>query len=243
MLWLFTKAVFAHWIATMGILLTLTPFVPNSVQKWMEARMKKEFSLKHLWIAGTLLLLFAFYQAWVDEHRNAEQLITEKSQIVGEREFWKSQSYAKDEAIRTRDGLLAQNFTTLSGTQSSLAQLSNKVLDVTKPEPMTITPFPFGVTKNTSNNVTAYMQQFLLLVNRTVTPVHLLATCDKAIASGGGGILGTKATMGGDTWSGPRSDRSYGIGVVSPAWSPTGPLLVTLYFNDANERKCSFTEY
>lgn len=65
---LFIQAVFSHWIATLGIILTLTPLIPEHFQRWIEGKMKRPLSLKHLWVVGALLLLIAFYQAWNDEH-------------------------------------------------------------------------------------------------------------------------------------------------------------------------------
>jgi hypothetical protein len=237
--WLYIKAVFAHWIAIVGVLLTLTPFVPDRARKWAEVRMKAEFSLRHLWIVGTVLLSFAFYQAWVDEHHNTEQVISDKSSATAEKEFWKAQSYAKDDALRTMTRLLAQNFNTLSGTQNSLTKLSDKILDIGKPAPRIVHTIDLGPMNSAQSNA-KHQEQFVLLVNKTIEPVHMLVKCDQPIVAAGGGIMGSRMTMLNDLWGGQRADGSWGVGTGSGAWGPESPLVVTVYFNDGDMRKCSF---
>ena len=226
-LYLFLADLFHQILFYIGGVLALVEMV---TLKWLHTPLEKK-----LFTGLTLLCLFiSCFQAWVDEHHNAEELIKDKADIVGQREFWKGQSYAKDEAIRMRDGLLDQNFTTLSGTQSSLAQLSNKILDVTKPEARVITPFL--VIKNGN------LERYLLLVNKTITPVHMIAKCDKPIVSGVGSILGSKTTILGDSWPGPRSNGRYAVGSGGNVWGPTAPLIVTLNFNELSDHQCSFEE-
>lgn len=59
--------------------------------------------------------------------------------------FWKGQSYAKDDAIRSRDQLIFQNMQALTGTQltanktqQSLTNLSSKILNLTNSGPARI---------------------------------------------------------------------------------------------------------
>jgi len=87
---------------------------------------------------GVLCLIVAFDQAWQDEHNNVKVLIAEKSALWQERDFWKDQSYQKDASLRARDELLGRNYSVLADTQSSLATLSNRLLDVAKPAPLKI---------------------------------------------------------------------------------------------------------
>ncbi len=87
---------------------------------------------------GAFFLVYAFDQAWQDEHRKVQTLIGEKAFLFGERDFWKNQSYEKDASLRTRDDLLTKNYGVLAETQSSLATLSNRMLDVAKPAPLKI---------------------------------------------------------------------------------------------------------
>jgi hypothetical protein len=191
-----------------------------------------------------ICLMIACDQAWQDEHRNVEALIAEKSSAVSEREFWKQQSYSKDDSLRTRDTLLGQNYTVLAQNQAALTSLSNRVLDLAK-EPLKITPHFLGYIPSQANsNIQAkFNGTFLVLTNNTITPVRLLVTCEAEIVQVGGGVLGTGASMGGG-WGGrvTSSKKQYGVGILSPAWTPVNPLLVTIYTNEANLGTCSFDE-
>jgi hypothetical protein len=226
-----------HAVGWAGAISTVLTFLPQHALDKISVLLTK----KRLLIATVIFLYIGTYQVWMDERNNVNQLAAEKSSIYSESDFWKSQSYSKDDTIRTKDSLLETNYTVLLNTQSSLATLSNNILDAGKPQPLKITQFFLNLGAS-DNDKTAYRQQFLLLTNRTITPVRLLATCDKEIDLAGSGVLGTKSAMLGDTWSGKRSANTYAIGLVSPAWSPTGPLIVSVYFNDPAQRTCSFDE-
>ena len=105
---------------------------------------KRALHLKTVLVVAGFCLFLSCFQAWVDEHHNSEQLIRDKAQLSAEREFWRGQSNAKDDLLRSRDDLLAANFSILGNTQQSLANLSNRVLEIAKPEPLKITPAQGG---------------------------------------------------------------------------------------------------
>jgi hypothetical protein len=222
MFFLYIKAVFAHWFATVGILLTLTPFVPDRTRKWVEVRMKQQFSLKHLWIVGAVLLGIAFYQAWVDEHYNATQLIKDKDSISRDMEFWKNQSYAKDEAIRKRDELLDKNFTTLTETQRSLTTLSNTILNLTVGAPE-ITTIPLRVQEPQLPG--KFSRHFLLLTNKIVSPVKLTFGCSGAqVYSVEPVPLPPGAMIGGAE---PLGDgHTFRVEIATPPWTSTHPIVL-----------------
>jgi hypothetical protein len=80
--------------------------------------------------------------------------------------------------------------------------------------------------------------------NKTITPVRLIVTCDSEIDSASGGVMGTGAAMMGG-WGGriTTSNKQYGIGILSPAWTPDNPLIVTIYSKvDVDVNQCSFQE-
>jgi hypothetical protein len=98
---------------------------------------KRKISSRVFLVVGILFLIVAFDQAWTDEHNNSTILIGEKAALVQERDFWKAQSYQNEASLHSRDQLLSQNYTALigeqstaNGAQSSLAQLSKKILDI-----------------------------------------------------------------------------------------------------------------
>lgn len=73
----FVHAVFAHWISLVGVVLTAMSFI----QPWIEKRFPKTRVFKGLWAVGVALLLVALYDAWLDEHHNAEVLISERARL------------------------------------------------------------------------------------------------------------------------------------------------------------------
>jgi len=204
-------------------------------------------------VIGTLCLVIAFDQAWQDEHNNVKVLVAEKSVLWQERDFWKSQSYDKDSAIRIKDGALERDTVALgataaalSYTQKTMGDLSNKILDITKPERLKITTHFLGVVSDQQNpNIQAkFNGTYVVLTNKEVTPVRLMVTCDADLVDVSTKILGTGSMLVGG-WGGKgvtRSHKQYGIGIVSPAWTPNGPLLVTIFTNDPNAGLCSFEE-
>jgi hypothetical protein len=171
-------------------------------------------------------------------------LISEKASLWSERDFWKQQSYSKDDSLRKKDDLLGKNYGVLAETQSSLATLSNRILDLAK-EPLKITDHFLGMMPSKSNpNIQAkYNGTFLVLTNKTITPIRLLVTCESEIVQAAGEVLGTGTLMQGG-WYGrvTSSNKQFGVGILSPAWTPVNPLLVTIYSNESNVGICSFDE-
>lgn len=129
--WLFVPNTLSHWVASMSSIVSFTLGIVELI------RNKKIESWIFFAIAG-LFLIVAFDQAWQDEHRNSEIMKVEKSKAESDMTFWKDQSYSKDASLRTRDELLVKNYGVLADTQSSMATLSNRLLDVAKPEPLKI---------------------------------------------------------------------------------------------------------
>jgi hypothetical protein len=73
-----------------------------------------------------------------------------------------------------------------------------------------------------------YAKQLIGLTNKTITPINLTVVCDHDIESLGASVAGTGAMLGGS-----RKTTSNGgsIGISSPAWTPTNPLLIVLNYN------------
>src|SRR5438105_9029925 len=112
--WLFFGNVFAHLVASMSSIVSFAFAV-------YEATKNKRIESWVFFAIGSFFLIVAFDQAWQDEHHNVRALITEKTNLSQERNFWKDQSYSKDASLRTRDELLGRNYSVLAHSQSSLA--------------------------------------------------------------------------------------------------------------------------
>ena len=87
-----------------------------------------------------------------------------------------------------------------------------------------------------------YHGTFLVLTNKPVSPIRLLVSCDAEIEVSGD-ILGTGSAMSGG-WGGrvTGSLKQYGFGLLSPAWTPVNPLLLTVYTDSPSLGRCTFDE-
>jgi len=125
---LFLYNVFVHLVASMSGLASFAfGFYEHLQQRKIASRV--------FFAVGSVLLIVAFDQAWQDEHWDVEVLIGEKSTLWQERDFWKEQSYQKDSTVRQMNGLLDKTYGVLFDTQQSMTKLSDKILDLNKPEP------------------------------------------------------------------------------------------------------------
>jgi hypothetical protein len=232
---LFLRDLSHHLAGWAGVGSTLSTYLPKSV------RDRVGLNRRTLIIAAGIFLYIGTYQVWMDERHNVTQLASEKAEFASDQDYWKRQSDLKDDAIRTRDGLLDKNFTVLSETQSSLTKLSNNILDVTKPESLKIIPFYLGLIESSQNtSVAPYAHSFLLLTNRTITPVTMVVTCNPGLVSAGGGILGAGSSLLGGG-GGRRAANQWEFLISAPAWAPTNPMIVSVYSAD-KEITCSFDE-
>jgi hypothetical protein len=228
---LFAKDVFAHLVASMS---GVVSFIFAMVE---HARGKKIESWAFFAI-GALCLIIAFDLAWQNEHDNVQVLIGEKSSLWQERDFWKQQSYDKDATLRTRDDLLAKNFTTLSQTEQSLSTLSTKLLEVTKPEPLRIIVAGERLPWYGGNQ--PHEMIMLGIPNKMVGAVDADVICDKAIDSVRAAMLGH------DLWTGKTPDRvgenRFHINITSPIWTPTQPLVVYVRFKNELANTCELRQ-
>jgi hypothetical protein len=167
-----------------------------------------------------------------------DRLIYEKSQFASQRDYWKQQSDEKDSAIRTRDELLARNFTVLSEAQTSLTTLSNKVLDITKPEPLKI--IMAGERLPYYGGAQPHEMIMLAFPNKVVGTVNADVSCDKEIQSARAAILGHDLWMGGGVQL--LSPKRFDVNITSPIWTPTQPLVVYVAFRSDLATECKIDQ-
>jgi hypothetical protein len=222
--WLFIHNVLAHLVASMsGVASFLFATWEHAKKKKLEARI--------FFIVGMFCLIIAFDQAWQDEHGNVKVLVGEKAALWQERDFWKIQTYDKDAALRSRDQLLAQNYTALigeqttaNGSQQSLAQLSNKILDISKPEPQEFSMRTDAV-EYPPISQGQRVSEFVMTTNKPIT-ANIVFSCDHAIP-----YLSAHIAGGGPHF--PNSveriyDNSWGIHIPSPMVTPQSPLIIVV---------------
>jgi hypothetical protein len=197
--------------------------------KWLNTPLEKR--LFNILVIGCLFI--ACFQSWVDEHHNVEELIKDKAHVSGEREYWRGQSDAKDQSVR-------ENVTALSQTQRAFADLSNKVLDITRPEPLRIL-----VKTNRLSPLDSASKKISLLSivsNKPLSPVRGVLSCEHPFQKlGGTSITGETITQASGDIS-TVNDHEVRIGVVSPALNPDTPMLVlALTAAEPGVGKCTFT--
>jgi hypothetical protein len=190
---------------------------------------------------GALFLILACDQAWQDEHSNVKVLIGEKSSLWQERDFWKDQSYQKDQSLRTRDDLLAKNYTALTQTQSSFALLSNRLLDVAGPTPRKLDTHRWKIPQTYTFANVGRVQFWTLVVtsNRALSPAKGTISCDADFKLIETTLLTHGATMsaGYDT----LSPRAVHVDFVYPPLSAENPLVFFVFTKEGAEiNECSF---
>jgi hypothetical protein len=223
--WLFISNVAAHLVASMS-------GVASFVFAIIEHARNKKIETWAFCIVGTLCLIIGFDQAWQDEHNNVKVLIGEKSALVQERDFWKEQSYAKDAMLQSRDQLLAQNYTALIGeqttankSQTSLAQLSGKILNLDKPVKQ-----KFTIGKNGWEPPTkqwSHIGQYIVMSNLPIR-ANISVKCDIPFT-----IIDASIVDGGPHF--PNSivqfdAYSWRINIPSPLITAETPLIITIGF-------------
>lgn len=220
--WLFAWNVLAHWVASMSSIVSFTLGV-------VELLRNRKTEAWIFWAIACLFLTMAFDQAWQDEHRNAELLKTEKSSAVGDREFWKSQSYEKDSALR-------QCGQSVNGLQGTLNLCVSGSVEKLKKGQLALV-----ASKMIVPDIPKYarFQQILLMSNQPVE-VEFRVHCDSEIAFVSAALLNTSTVMGG-RGGGRISPTDWDISIGAPLLTPSTPLDVVVYYSGAKEPTCSFS--
>lgn len=216
---------------------SIVSFTLGVVEYWRE---RKTEGWIFFAIAG-LFLVFAFDQAWQDEHRNASVLEQQKSFLAAENSRLSGVDAAKDVDIRRLTESISESSTAIAKTQSSYADLGNRILDISKPDKLKTKALFIGWIHGTEDPKRAsFTGSWIVLTNRIVTPVLMTVTCDHPVVDVFGGPMEASATMSG-SGRGQLAPGKFEIGVGSPAWTPTEPLLVTVRTNSP-KLNCDFTE-
>ncbi|HEY1803812.1 MAG TPA: hypothetical protein VGG45_04980 [Terracidiphilus sp.] len=235
---LFIGDVLAHWVAFMSSIVSFT----LSIVEYMRERKMEGWIFA---VIASVFLLVACEAAWQDEHRNATVLAAEKSLAVQGENFWKDQSYQKDTSLRIRDEMLNKNYSALiaeqqttSETQTSLAQLSGKILEIGKPVSFQWRalalekPDPISGTSNSK-------ERWLLLSNKPVSPVEFQFSCSRQIIDAETKVAGSDYEE--DTVQ-LNEPGLWGSHISSPAWGPDAPILIEMTISEGGSEfnSCKF---
>jgi len=226
-------AIFHHMAGWASVLSTVSTYMPD--------RVKSRFGLKReqrvvTFVIAALFLYVAGYQVWLDEHHNTDQVAREKAEFSKEREFWKDQSYQKDGAVRSRDNLLSQNFTTLTQSQQQYNEMTKKVLEM-KPEPLNYVLVQEGSPPNPQPGYT--LQHYLIIPNRVVLAKGQFS-CGVELTDVHTFVAGTANTFIGGSQSGGGNmlmadNTIVQIDILSPNMGPTSPLSISFLTKDSSK--------
>src|ERR1017187_751099 len=220
--WLFIHNVVAHLVGSMSGIVAFGFGIYEAIKT-------QKVASRVLFFIGALTLTVSFDQAWQDEHRNTQILIGEKEALWQERDFWKRQSYEKDDSLRERDALLVKDTTALADTQGSLAKLSSKILDISKPEPQEYFMRTDAV-EYPPISQGQRISEFIMTTNQPIT-ANIIFSCDHAIP-----YLSAHIAEGGPHF--PNSvehiyDNSWSIHIPSPMVTPQSPLIIVVVSSTA----------
>jgi hypothetical protein len=172
-------------------------------------------------------------------------LIEEKSDLSKQLGFWQGQSYAKDEAIRSRDMLVFQGLQTLSGTQQtenqtqhSLTLLASKLFDVTKPEPIRISTKVMALTRNPNAPPNATNAGILVAdTNRRIASFSGKITCSSAFTVEEVQMLqGIMSLSPAYTQSAGQTEMR--LDFTGSAWDAGQPIVAIIFGNNLEVNKC-----
>jgi len=221
-----------------------------------EAYKKQSIREKIFWVIGGICLLVAFDQAWQDEHRNADAVISEKASFAGiantcavDKRILESANSSLQLQLNNRDGNLTQADRHFSELQQSInksqALTSDCLILLGKKDTLPDVKLTLSLDSIDDSDFKMGRPKDMavfVLSNREVTSPRVLLECNRSIdLVGGGVIVGSGATLRspGDT---RRSRRSLLISIVSPSLTPEHPLFVPIRYTpnyDGEQIGCS----
>lgn len=225
----FLVAVFSNWLllASSGTIM----FFLGIYEKY---RLKRSISWRLEGVIFLCFLFFACFQAWRDEHRIALNSQVQIETLQTKNQTMKSDLGKKNVKIATLQEQIQDQQTTID---HALVQLGK----AEQPEKLNITAYWLGQVSTQTYKSSERYGTFLVLTNKVVTPVRLVVACQASIMRASGSLLGAGGSIGGG-WGGHFTDQQFGVGILSPAWTPASPLLVTVFTNAKNLGRCEFEE-
>ncbi len=240
--WLFADDLFHQVLFYFGTVVAMSIFL------WEK---KTEKPIQWKWIAAFFLfcLFVSCFQAWIDEHHNSDRLIEDKTALSEQMGFWKGQSFAKDEAIRARDSLLFENMKTLgttqqteNQTQQSLTQLSGKIFDLTKQDPIRIASRSMAVNKQPNTPATAPNVGIIVAnTNRRIGAFSGKIVCDSFF------VLVQVSMLQGMMSQQPayhqvQGQTSVDLNFDNSAWDVDQPIIAIISGDNLDVNKCSIMQ-
>ena len=197
-----------------------------------------------------LPFLFAVFQSWESEHRSRlgrERELTASNKRIDDltRDLSTEDRRATDRCGKEMDSVRREAAVkdAISQTlqkqnrdqQSTINGCLSQAMKLLTPEPPKTTILPIDVADNRDPALKS--TRFILLTNKTITPVRVVISCDAYIERVSLLPIGSAVLGGGGT---RFSDRIFQSMIQSPAWTPSQPILATVEHHKEDSPKCSF---
>jgi len=192
---------------------------------------------KYLLIFVIAFFLCSCLLAWIDEHdvRNGldAKLQTASKQISNQADEFRDQISGLRQGAAVKEAVSQTLQKQNRDQQSTINGCLSQAMKLLTPEPLRITPLVFD--NETASEIKKV--RWLVVTNKTITPVQMNVVCSRPFEDGSVWVVGSGMMGGGASKIAPQV---LGIGVSTPAWSPTSPLLVTMSYRGDNDLACSF---
>jgi hypothetical protein len=117
--------------------------------------------------------------------------------------------------------------------QGTINNCQTQALQMLVPERARISPYLWS---DEAKDGLDHSATYLILTNKTVTPVHLFISCKVPIKLATGKIVGSQ------TSTGTSIDQQHNalVAISSPAWTPDSPMRVDLEYTSSRLADCEF---
>lgn len=196
-----------------------------------------------------VLLFFACFQAWQQEHRSrvgretdlhSQEGLTLSQRIETSREnlrYEQCQGSLREtqNSFNRLSGAAGVQANQIQGQQNTINGCLTQAMKLLTPEPFHLTVLLIDSDKSKSAINT---ECWLLITNVPKTPVRMVMECNSPIQSASILPLGS-AALGG---TGKLNSTTWEATIQSPAWAPTLPLMATIAYRPVAEHlQCRFT--
>jgi len=120
--------------------------------------------------------------------------------------------------------------------QSTINNCQTQALKLLSPTPLNLTIL--YIPTEASHSDGQLTAKYILLTNQMITPVRAEFRCDRPIITGYASMLGSGAQLGGSSIT---PEQTLTIGIDSPVWAATSPMLLVVKVADGNAPNCTFT--
>lgn len=176
-------------------------------------------------------LLVACFSVWYEQR---DTYIKSQVAVKG----FQDQLQKEQSKVENRDGQITGLQNQIQNQQRTINEALVQLGKAQQQEPLKFNAYSLGNVDRRSPELE--IASFVVIPNRQVAPVRLLAACDGEIIDAAWRMLGTLGlTLGGMVKTEDKKQRL--MEVSSPAWTPTNPMLVTVY-SKHKEMHCSFSQ-